>query len=92
MKQNWQHVPELAGRLDAFSFPDRDDGTVVLTFEDGSVVVFQHAFTCMEGEWVVVYTEHCGYHAFLAESLMAMVPEPYNEEEKNGINFAPTEP
>lgn len=62
---SWEHKPELAGTLKAGDF----DGEVILTFEDGSLVHFQYAFARQEGEFLVVYTEHCGYHAFFYKGL-----------------------
>jgi hypothetical protein len=59
-------APELLGRLTAQDF---DDGDVNLTFEDGSHVFFASAFMRREGKYWAIYTEHCGYHLFLAASV-----------------------
>jgi len=59
---NPQTVPEWEGLLDAGDFPT--DPTLVFQFEDGSECKFFHAFYRNEGDRLVVYTEHCGYHSF----------------------------
>ena len=67
------HVPELATRareLTAYDFDPND--CVELTFEDDSYVVFNGAFALREGpddEFIVVYTEHCGYITFFANTV-----------------------
>jgi hypothetical protein len=53
--------------LTAYDF--RDD-IVALTFEDGSTVRFVNAFMLVGDEYVVVFTEHCGYHAYYRESVV----------------------
>ena len=58
-----EHTPELNGTLTGYDF----DGPVTIVFDDYSNVNFQHAFARREGEkgkYLVVYTEHCGYHVF----------------------------
>lgn len=52
--------PELEGMLTAYDF----EGGVAVTFEDGSHVSFNHAFARFEGDDLVIYTEHNGYHVF----------------------------
>jgi hypothetical protein len=64
---NWKHAPELAGQLTAYDFPV---DPVVLRFEDESTVRFRYAFIQVEGEFTVVYTEHCGYHVFYTEGIV----------------------
>ena len=58
------HQPELSGRLGAYNFTR----PLVLTFEvPGAVARFDSGFARREGaagEWLVAYTEHCGYPVF----------------------------
>ena len=58
-------TPELEGTLDATSFPK----SLSIDFEDGSLIIFKHAFYKIEASHLVVYTEHCGYHVFLLHSI-----------------------
>lgn len=53
--------PELLGRLTAEDFPQQP---VHVTFADNSIVRLRYAFYRREGEWLAVYSEHCGYHMF----------------------------
>lgn len=58
-----EHTPELDGKLTGDEF----DGPVTIVFDDYSNATFQHAFAKREGKdgkYLVVYTEHCGYHVF----------------------------
>lgn len=61
--------PELEGKLNALSFSNH---MVLVEFEDGSRCEFRHAFARREGDWWAVYTEHCGYHLFLAVSVESL--------------------
>jgi hypothetical protein len=55
------HPPEWSGSLSAGDFPC---DPVIIRFEDGSLCSFEYAFYRVEGQYSVVYTEHCGYHSF----------------------------
>ena len=69
---NHDHRPELVNKLIAGEFRDR----VALHFEDGGFVMFEYALAVREGgtdgnhPFVVVYTEHCGYHVFYTNSIV----------------------
>lgn len=58
--------PELLGKLDAKHFDLRE---VNIEMDDGSTARFRYAFYRVEGEWTVIYTEHCGYLSFLTASI-----------------------
>lgn len=62
--------PELEGSLTVKDFPHEASVTVVLS--DGSTCRFRNAFYHREGEWVVVYTEHVGYHPFRFNTISAI--------------------
>ena len=68
--------PEWNGQLSAYDFFSMP---VILSWEDGSICSFQHAFYRYEpqrdisesknpsqivDQHIAVYTEHCGYHTF----------------------------
>jgi hypothetical protein len=80
------HYPELAEKLTAHDF--HSDDLVMVDFEDNSRCDFKHAFFRREGKYVVVYTEHCGYHSFYDNSITFLfgmdktnyVAPPENEE------------
>jgi hypothetical protein len=57
-----QHRPWFAGYLSVFDFPQTP---VAVNFDDGSFVCFDSAFFVQEDEFLVIYTEHQGYHVFL---------------------------
>ena len=50
--------------LEAGDFPP--DKTVIVQFEDGSMMMFRYAFVLYRGQdaRVAVFTEHCGYYFF----------------------------
>lgn len=58
------HQPELSGTLSAHHF----QRPLVITFEvPGAMARFDAGFARREGaegEWLVAYTEHCGYPVF----------------------------
>ena len=56
-------APEWEGLLNAFDFPT-NSLALVIQFDDGSECKFFYAFYRREGDRLVVYTEHCGYHSF----------------------------
>jgi hypothetical protein len=56
-------TPEWDGLVDLFDFAG-DDDYLVIQFDDGSECKFFYAFYRLEGDRLVVYTEHCGYHSF----------------------------
>jgi hypothetical protein len=62
MKQH-EHRPELAGTLWMYHFPPTP---VTILWEDGSHATWEHAFWRREADFVVVYTEHCGYFTLFA--------------------------
>jgi hypothetical protein len=55
------------GQLTVYDFAYE---TVVLTFEDHSVLSFQHAFVLEGDECYGVFTEHAGYHCIFKDSLV----------------------
>lgn len=71
-------VPQLK-HLDVSSFPNQ---TVKLLFEDDSECTFKHSFIKREkgpyrnqpksSLYLVVYTEHTGYHVFPFESVQSL--------------------
>ena len=69
------HQPELSGRLtmDDFHRP------LVITLNEGtSRASFDSGFARREGargEWLVAYTEHCGYPVFPASAVSAIEGE-----------------
>ena len=62
LPQHWRRWLKQRGGLTTEDF----DGTVRLSFEDGSRCVFRDAImvTDCKREEVAVFTEHCGYHIF----------------------------
>ncbi len=63
-----QPTPARLGTLTAEDFPT-GLSPVEVEFEDGSYVMFNHAFYSREDRWIAVYTEHNGYHLFFADSV-----------------------
>ena len=59
--------PILLGRLSAKDFPQ--DSSVTIELFEGSVCRFRNAFYHHEGKWIVIYSEHAGYHMFLRTAL-----------------------
>ena len=59
------HPLDWDGLLWVHHFPY--EPPVILSHPDGSTFVFQHAFYRKENGKTVVYSEHCGYHAFLID-------------------------
>ncbi len=57
---------------------------VILKFEDGSRIIFEYAFALCKPDalCVEVYTEHCGYHAFTAASLIEVRQQQYGKNTK----------
>lgn len=43
--------------------------SVKIHHQDGSTMWFENAFAEKFEEWWLVFTEHCGYHAFYADDL-----------------------
>ena len=69
----FEHQPELADKLTAYSF--RHSRPISIRFEDGSNALFMYAFLKIEGkdgEFTVVYTEHCGYLIFMTSSIKSI--------------------
>ena len=78
------HVPEKLGALTAGDFSKagiEPTTTVTVNWEDGSFCHFKSAIWRWEGEdftqhpgcqkkYIVVYTEHCGYHVYYAPSIV----------------------
>ena len=50
--------------LDNLTVVDFPQQPVHVTFADNSIVRLRNAFYRREGEWLAVYSEHCGYHMF----------------------------
>jgi hypothetical protein len=69
------HAPALLGQLSAKSFNTR----LSIDFEDESTVRFNCAFAVYEGQgkYLVVYTEHNGYHVFMARCVTRTHCEAY---------------
>lgn len=69
------HQPELSGTLNAYDFTR----PLVLTFEvPGAIARFDSGFARREGEageWLVAYTEHCGYPVFPFSAVAAIEGE-----------------
>ena len=63
----WQ--PEWAGKIDAKDFTRK---SVCILFDDNSRCDFEFAFYRHEGDWLVVYTEHCGYPCFPKNSYIEL--------------------
>jgi len=71
MKRNYKHTPELAGKITLENFAHAADVEVIFDVAGYQEMhcLFKDAFFCLEGslgkEFIVVYTEHCGYHIFM---------------------------
>lgn len=64
MKQTSKlHTPELFGCLSTYDFNNAGLVGVFLNDDEG-FCLFNSAFWREEGEYIVVYTEHSGYHTF----------------------------
>jgi hypothetical protein len=63
----WQ--PEWAGKLQVGDFKRE---LVSILFEDNSRCDFEYAFYRYENDWLVVYTEHCGYPCFPKNSYIEL--------------------
>jgi hypothetical protein len=76
------HQPELSGRLGAYDFTR----PLVLTFEvPGAVARFDSGFARREGaagEWLVAYTEHCGYPVFPFSAVSRIDGEVWDAERR----------
>lgn len=51
------------------NFFDYKPRLIKLDFEDGTFLKFKYSFCRTSGKYLVVFTEHNGYHAFYASSL-----------------------
>lgn len=51
--------------LDASSF----SGAVQVIHQDGSMMLFNYAFLVDFDRWWLVFTEHCGHHAFYKDDI-----------------------
>jgi hypothetical protein len=51
--------------LDAGSF----NGAIQVVHQDGSTMFFNYAFAEEFEKWWLVFTEHCGHHAFYTDDL-----------------------
>lgn len=60
-----RHAPELLGKLTAHDFT----GGVIVTMQDGSCFAMTYGFARWEGDWLVLYTEHNGYHVLAKGSV-----------------------
>lgn len=65
---------DKAVKLDASLRADdpRFDGGVVAVHEEGSVFVFRHAFALIDGDNVIILTEHQGFRVFAEEELSSL--------------------
>ncbi len=85
MKLKFHHCPAVVDML-----PKRRQDfhhRVILKFEDGSRIVFEYAFARLvrgNNKRLEVYTEHCGYHAFSAASLVEVTQEQYGRRFRPG--------
>lgn len=69
------YIPKLTD-LTARDFPL---DSVDLKFEDNSTCHFNYAFYQIEGNYLVVYTEHCGYFAFDKNIILEVTGKQFNE-------------
>ncbi len=49
---------------------ERFNNAVRITTDDGGSIFFNHAFLMSVGEWLVVFTEHNGYHCYKMNGLI----------------------
>lgn len=87
MMGHWKpEPPELLGKLSAYHFPGTHVEIVIADLGSDYLHVeaachYRRAFWCREGNWIVVYSEHSGYHAFAwAEDLDVQGQEGPNTE------------
>jgi len=66
-------------------------GAVQVVHQDGSTMFFHYAFAERFEQWWLVFTEHCGYHAFYnddLESISYFVQKPVSEEDDDDEAWA----
>lgn len=62
------HNPELSG----LEPEDFSAGLILILEDEQGMLFFDNALCQPEGEWLVVYTEHCGYHSFPREAISSI--------------------
>lgn len=71
MKENYEHTPRLAGKLEACDFTR----PLMLSTDSGCFFWFDSAFYTREDGFIVVYSEHAGYHVYYENSVEGLEGE-----------------
>lgn len=67
-----QYFAEMRNTLEASDFTK----SLLLVLEDGSFVKFNYCFSEEKEDYVLIFTEHCGYHKFWKKTIVKLVELP----------------